>query len=267
MFMQRSRSCQYHSITMSGINDYVVNGELTEKCIMSEELAKLCTFSIGQQIPIRNNDEESAKDKKSSLPAKMYWQRFLEIQYPGAGKTGGMILPGVVFHHQLGDYFEKTAVMIAVPQYLVRLLEPRISSAGGSCTFADRKVASDEKFWWTRAYFNDAPEGKEYIRTVDEEGEEFFASFHDLFSEYPGSVVANVTCSLKMTCEVARGKDGEEVEPKKGDFWRGGLKISMVTPYDVIDIPAPMSGTTHRSVAGKKDTMKPGLKNLRRSQQ
>jgi hypothetical protein len=251
---------------MSGINDYVINGELTEKCILSEELARLCTFSIGQQIPIRGNEEEAAKDKKSSLAAKMYWQRFLEIQYPGAGKTSGMILPGVVIHHQLADYFEKTAVMIAVPQYLVRILEPRISSAGGSCNFSDRKVASDEKFWWTRAYFNDAAEGKEYIRTVDEEGEEFYGSFHDLFSEFPGSVVANVTCSLKMTCEVNRGPNGEEVAPAKGDYWRAGLKISMVTPYDAIDIPAPMSGTVHRSVVGKKDTMKAGLKNLKRSQ-
>jgi hypothetical protein len=251
---------------MSGINDYVINGELTEKCILSEDLAKLCTFSIGQQIPIRGNDEEAAKDKKSSLSAKMYWQRFLEIQYPGSGKTSGMILPGVVIHHQLADYFEKTAVMIGVPQYLVRILEPRISSAGGSCNFSDRKVASDEKFWWTRAYFNDAPEGKEYIRTVDDEGEDLYASFHDLFSEFPGSVLANVTCSLKMTCEVNRGPNGEEVAPVKGDYWRAGLKISMVTPYDAIEVPAPMSGTVHRSLAGKKDTMRSGLKNLKRSQ-
>lgn len=252
---------------MSGINDYIVNGELTEKCIMTEELAKLCTFSIGQQIPIRNNEEEAAKDKKSTLPAKMYWQRFLEVQYPGAGKTSGIILPAVVFHHQLGDYFQKTAVMIGVPQSLVRIMEVRISSAGGSCVFADRKVASDEKLWWTRAYFTDAPEGKEYIRTFDDEGEEYFGSFHDLFAEYPTSVVANVTCGLKMTCEVNRGKDGEEVEPKKGDVWRAGLKISMVTVYDAIDIPAPMSGTAHRSIAGKKDTIRSGLKNLRRSAQ
>lgn len=246
---------------MANVNDYIVNGELTENCTLSEKLVQRCTFSISQQIPIRNNEEEVANDKKDARPRKQYWQRFLEIQYPGAGKTTGIILPGVVFHHELGDYFEKTSVMVGVPMYLVRLLEVRISAAGGSCGFTDRKLASDEKFWWTRCNFNDAAEGKEYIRTVDDDGEEYFGSFHDLFSEYPTSIIANVTCSLKMTCEVEKGE-----EPKKGDFWRAGLRVSMVTPVDAIDIPAPQSGSINRSIAGKKDTMKAGLKSIKRSQ-
>ncbi|KAI6854230.1 hypothetical protein KC338_g8834 [Hortaea werneckii] len=246
---------------MPGVNDYIVNGELTENCTISQELVSKCTFSISQQIPIRQNEEEVANDKRDARPRKQYWQRFLEVQYPGGGKTTGVILPGVVFHHELGDYFEKTAVCVGVPQWIVRLLEVQISAAGGSCGFTDRRLASDEKYWWTRCTFNDAAEGKEYIRTVDEEGEEYFGSFHDLFSEYPTSIVANVTCSLKMTCEVEKGE-----EPKKGDFWRAGLRVSMVTPVDAIDIPPPQSGTINRSIAGKKDTMKADLKKVKRSE-
>lgn len=241
---------------MAGANDFIVNNELTDRATLSEDLVKRITISITEQIPIQNNDEEVASGKKESAPSrkKQYYQRFLEFKYPG-GTNRAIILPNVVVHHQLDDYFNKTSVLFGVPQYLVRLLEPRISAAGGTADFKDRKYSSDEKYWWTRSSFNDAAEGKEYIRVCDEDGEDFFGSFKDFFGEYPTSVIANVTCSIKMTCEVDIGQ-----EPKKGDYWRAALKVNMVTPIDSIDIPTPQSGNNTKSIAGKRDTMKSGLR-------
>lgn len=256
---------------MAGVNDYVIAGELTDRATLSQELLNKITVGISEIIPIRNNAEENANDSKASAPSsdKQYHQRFLEFTYPGSGSNRGIILPGVVVHHELGDNFNKTAVMFGIPQHLVRLLEPKISSAGGSCEFKDKRISSDEKYWWTRGYFNEAPQDKEYIRMLIGDEEEYFGSFPDFFAEYPTSVLANITCSIKMTCEITKtkDKDGNMVarDPKKGDLWRAGLKISMVTPYDVIDVPTPQSGNVHRSIAGKKDVAKSALLNMKRS--
>lgn len=246
-------------MTMAGINDFVINNELTERATLSEDLLKRVTVGVSELIPIQINDEEAASGKKDSAPSgkKQYYQRFLEFKYPG-GSNRGIILPNVVVHHQLSDYFNKTSVSFGVPQYLVRLLEPRISAAGATADFKDRRLASDEKYWWTRSSFSDAPEGKEYIRVCDDDEEDYFGSFSDFFAEYPTSVIANVTCSVKMTCEVDMGQ-----EPKKGDYWRAALRVTMVTPIDSIDIPAPQSGNNIKSISGKKDAMKSGLKSKR----
>lgn len=258
--MQRYRSCKHHSTKMAKVNQYIVGGELTENCTLSQELVGRCTFGITNPNAIRGSDEEVASDKNSSAPSskRLYWQRSLSISYPGSGASTGIILPGVVIHYELGDYFNKTSVKFGVPMYLVRLLEPRISAAGGVCEFKDKRLISDEKYWWTQCNFNDAQPDKEYIRTTDEEGDQYYASFNDFFAEFRSSVIANVTCSIKMICDTE--KNGE---PQKGDMWRAGLKVSMVAPFDAIDIPSPQSGNYVRSIPGKADTMKTGLKRVR----
>lgn len=260
--MQRYRSCLLHYIKMAATSQFIINGELTDQATLTESLINRCTVSIGEIIPIRNNDEEVANDKNSSAPSrnKQYFQRFLEFTYPGGTKSTSIIIPNVVVHNELGDYFNKTSVMFGVPQSSVRLLEPKISSAGGTADFKDRKLMSDEKFWWTRSSFNEAAEGREYIRIMEDDDEIMYGSWPDFFAEYPTSVIANVTCSIKMTCELDKGQ-----EPKKGDYWRAGLRVSMVTPVDAIDIPKPQSGTAQRSIAGKRDAMRAGLKNMRRA--
>lgn len=216
------------------------------------------TVTVGEIIPIRTNEEEVANDKKESRPRKQYHQRFLEFSYPDGTKSNGIIIPGVIVHQELADYFNKTSVNMAVPQQYVRMLQVPISAAGAACDFKDRKLMSDEKNWWTRASMTEAVEGKEQIRTVDDEGEEYYGSFYELFTEYPSSVVANLTCSVKMICETEKGET-----PKKDAYWRASLKPSMFTVYDAVDIPAPQSGTVHKSIPGKKDKMKSGLKNIR----
>lgn len=253
---------------MSG--PFIVNGELTENAIITSDLLRRMTVEVGPIIPIRNNDEETANDKASSQPSRntQYYQRFLEFLYPpsagsGAVKSPAVTIPNVVVYLKMDDYFGKTAVSFGVPMWVVNELKVKISAAGGSAEFRDRKLSSDDKYWWTRVNFNEAEEGKEYIRTIDDETDEeiYYGSFPDFFAEYPTTVVANITCSIKMICGIPRAKDqNEQREPQKSDQWRAALKISMVTPNDAIDVPAPQSGNIQRSIAGKKDKMKAGLK-------
>lgn len=256
---------------MSG--PYIVNGELTEHAILTSDLLRRCTIDVGQVIPIRNNDEESNTDKVSSQPSRnmQYYQRFLEFGYPpsagsGIAKSSSITIPNVAVHFKMDDYFGKTAVSFGVPVWLVNELQPKISAAGGTADFRDRKLASDDKYWWTRVNFSEAEEGKEYIRIVDDNGdEEYYGSFPDFFGEYPTSILANVTCSIKMICAVPRSKDpNEQREPSKSDQWRAALRVAMVTPVDSADIPAPQSGSVQRSIAGKKDRAKPGLMKFRK---
>ncbi|KAL8882946.1 MAG: hypothetical protein Q9198_000128 [Flavoplaca austrocitrina] len=197
---------------------YVVNNELTEEALLTPELIQKGTFSVGSPVPVRINDNESGQQKAGNTPKMQYYQKFVEVSYPGGDKRNTPL-------------------------------------------FQDKKILADSQYWWTRASFAEAAEGKEYIRIVDDDGEEYIGSFADLFAEYPTSMLANVTCTLKFKGEVPADT------PLKGnESWRAGLLISMFTPYDAIEVAAPSTGVGQRSISGKKDMVKPGLAKFKRQQ-
>ena len=241
---------------------YIINGELTESAHLTPDLISKCSFNVGAPSAIKINDDESGTNKTRTTPPIQYYQKFVEITYPSGEKSTSCILPGCVVHHDVHDYFGKPSVYVGVPQGIVAQLRGKLSSSGHSPQFQDKRILSDSKYWWNRYSQVEAVEGKEYIRMWDGKDEEYYGSFADLFVDYPTSLLANVTCTLKLKGETPAG------ELLKGnEEWRMGMQISMLTPYDSIEVDPPSSGSGQRSIAGQKDKIKPGLAKFKKAPQ
>lgn len=247
---------------MAGIK-YVINNELTENAFMTPELIKKCTFSVGSPTPVRVNEEESGQKKAGATAPMQYYQKFTEINYPNGDKSASMIIPNCVMHHDISDYYGKPSIYIGVPMTsFVREMQLKLSTTGNSPLFQDKKIMSDANYWWTRASFSPAAEGKEYVRILGDDDEpEYYGSFAEFFADYPTSAVANITCTLKFKGET------EMATPLKGsETWRAGLQISMFTPFDSIEVSAPSTGIGQQSMIGRRDKMKSGLAKFKRQQ-
>jgi len=244
---------------------YVINNELTENAIFSAELARKCTIEVGQPFPVTISDKTGGNAiKKNQGPKSEYHQRFLSITYPDGSKVTSFKLPDVAVHHQLGDSFGSTEVYLAIPQWIVAELQKKIAAAGVNVIFQDRRLSSDDKYWWTAVKCKDAEVDKEYIRVTEvkdtgETEELYYGSFSELFKEFPSCVLANLTCDIKLNTAVPEGKELTGKEQ-----YRAGIKLGMVDPFDVITLALPTIGMKSHSIAGKRDVMKPGLQKIRR---
>lgn len=240
---------------------YVKNNELTEEALLTIDLIKKCTFNVGAPTPVKINEAESGASKTKNTPAVQYYQKFVEITYPNGEKSTSCILPECVMHHDVHDYYGKPSVYIAVPQALVAQLKLKLAATGHSPVFQDKRILSDAKHWWNRVSLVDAMEGKEYIRIADDDGPLYYGGFADYFADYPVSAVCNITCTVKMKTEVPAG------QPLKGDEeWRAAIQVSMINPYDAIEIDPPSTGVGQKSMVGKKDKMRPGLAKFKKAQ-
>lgn len=236
--------------------NYVVNNELTEAAHLTSDLIKRCTFNVGSALPVNIKDDDT---KRSSYARKQYYQKFVDIVYPNGDRSASMIIPGCVMHHTIQDYYGKPSIYVGVPKAsFVEPVKLKLSTMGFSGIFEDKKIISDAKYWWTRASFLEAEEEKEYIRVLDGDAEDYYPSFASLFAEFPSSLLANITCSLKFKAETDAG-----VSLTGSEEWRAGLAISMFNPYDVTKVQAPSTGIKQRSIAGTKDRMRSGLRNAR----
>ncbi len=236
---------------------YVVNNELTEHAHMTPKLIDNSTFNVGSTVPVNIKEEEN---KKSNAPVKQYYHKFMDIVYPNGDKSASLIIPECVMHHAISDYYGKPSIYVGVPKTFVKRLEIQLGKAGFHPKFEDKKILSDSKYWWTRASFVEAQPDKEYIRMVSDEGEEYYGSFAELFADFPTSMLANITCTVKFKTETDAGQSLTGKEE-----WRAGLQISMFNPYDAIDVPAPSTGIAQRSIAGSKDKMRSGLAKFKRA--
>lgn len=237
---------------------YVVNNELTEHAVLTTELIKASSFNVGDAVPVRVNEDESGQKK---IAARQNYQKFIDITYPDGDKSASIIIPNCVMHHQLHDYYGKPSIYIGIPQTFVQEIKLKLATAGHSPQFTDKKILSDAHYFWLRSSFVPAAEGKEYIRMVDEGGEDLYGSFAELFDEFPTSMVANITGTLKLKADTEMGK------PLTGkETWRVGFQASMFTPHDAIEVAAPSTGIGQRSNTGKHDVMKPGLAKFRKQQ-
>lgn len=239
---------------------YIINGELTENAILTPELIDKSTFNVGPNLPVRTDKDANKMKDKTTNDSKQFHQRFFDITYPDGSKGNSVILPSVVIHHKMFDYYDKPSIYIGIPRWITDKLSIKFSNLKVHPVFEDKRIASDASYWWTKGSFLPAAEGEEYIRVYDDEGEAYFGSFAEFFEEYPTSAVANVTCSIKMITDTAVG-----TVPTGGEAWRAGIAISMVTPYDSIEVAAPTTGTKQKSMIGKKDMMKPGLKKAKKA--
>lgn len=238
---------------------YVVNNELSEHALLTTELIKSSTFNVGDAVPVRVNEDESGQAKK--IVSRQNYQKFIDITYPDGDKSASVIIPNCVMHHQLHDYYGKPSIYIGIPQTFVQELQLKLSTVGHSPMFSDKKILSDAHYFWIRSSFVPAAEGKEYIRMVDDQGELFYGSFAELFNEYPTSLIANITGTLKLKADTEMGK------PLTGkETWRVGFQASMFTPFDATEVPAPSTGIGQRSNAGKHDVMRPGLAKFKQQQ-
>ena len=233
---------------------YVSNNELTSNAAMTTDLIKKCTFHVGSVVPVRINREEQGQ-KKASGPEMQYYNRFIDVTYPNGDKSATMVIPNVVMHHEIHDYFGTPSIYVGVPQTWVKELQLKLSTTGSSPLFEDKKVLSTAQYWWIRVSRGPAEQDKEYIRIPDNpEDPAYYGSFAELFADYPTSMVADLTCTLKLKSETEKNNSltGNEV-------WRAGIQISMFTPFDEITVDAPSTGIVQRSAISKNRTLKAGL--------
>jgi hypothetical protein len=229
-------------------NKYFDGDSLTDEAILTPDLLSKCTISTTAQrmIPETLNMKDS--------DTYNYYTKNLKITYPGAGGSTTMIIPDVVLHCETFDHFGKTGVYIGIPQQWVDLIRTKLLSNKHRPVFEDTALASDEHYWWTRCGFLPTPEGDENIFVIDEEGDELveigYASYPDLFNEVGSSVIANVTCAIKMTAKITKDRKGAITSE---DEWRMGINITRVNITDLIDVPKPRTSLTQKSVAGQKD--------------
>jgi hypothetical protein len=246
---------------MSTGTKYVINGELTEHAQLTPGFIAKCSFSIGSASEVKINENENGSNKPKTTPTVQYYQKFIEVTYPNGEKSTSCILPDCVLHFDLHEYYGKPSVYLGVPQAIANALRLKFAKVGEKPQFQDKRILSDEKYWWMRISMADAPIGKEFIRVVEPTEDLYYGSFADLFTEYQTSVICNVTCTLKLKGEAPIG------EPLKGsEEWRVGIQVTMITPYDSIELNPPTSGAVQRSIAGEKDKAKSGLLKFKRVQ-
>jgi len=222
---------------------------LTDDAILTAELLQKCTINTTAQRPIPKTLNMKDSDQFD------YHTKNLKVVYPGTGGSTTMIIPGAVIHHETFDHFGKTGVYVGVPQAWVDRLRTKLLSSKHRPVFEDTALASDEKYWWTRFGSNPAEEEKEFIFVVEEDEnggilENPYASFPELFNDVGSSVVANITCAMKMTAKTNVERKGAVTAE---DEWRMGLNITRVNVTDLIDIDKPRNSITQRSLAGAKD--------------
>ncbi|RKF60425.1 hypothetical protein GcM3_165016, partial [Golovinomyces cichoracearum] len=164
--------------------------------------------------------------------------------------------------------YDKSNVYVGIPHVFARWLGGKLSSSKTRCNFEDRGVSADDNYWWKCCPFTPAEEDKEYIFVVEEEDGEImetpFASFNELFVQNGSSVVANLTCSVKMSTKIDVARKGSITS--EGE-WRMGINISRVNLIDVIEVSKPRSDRTQKSIAGKADKAKPRLLEKMRARQ
>lgn len=238
---------------------YVVNNELTPDAILYTELLKSCSFNIGAPSAV-----QIGGDSKKTLPKMQYWQRFVDITYPDGEKSSAMTIPNCVMHHKLHEHFGKSSIFVGIPKSFVNHFKLRASSLGHNPIMEDKRILSDDHYWWTRASNAPAQVNEEYIRVIEivngEPEETAYGSFTDLFADFPASVIANITCTLKLKAETELGK------PLTGkEEWRAAIIPSMFTPIDVIDIPPPTTTSIQKSAYGKNDHARAGLMKIKRT--
>lgn len=138
---------------------YVINNELTPEAILTTDLVNKCTFNVGALVPLNIKDDDDTT--KYAAQKRQYYQKFVEVSYPDGDKSGSMIIANCVMHHNIQDYYGKATIYVAIPQSWVREMSLKLSATGNSPVFQDKKIVSDTKYWWTRAAFQEAEEGKE----------------------------------------------------------------------------------------------------------
>ncbi len=237
---------------------YIQNGELTDASQLTPEFTKKCTFNVGVVAPVNIPDDKKNKGSNQPPPRK-YYQKFIDVTFPDGAKNNAVIIPNCVVHHSIKDYYNKPSVFVGIPQSFTKEYGLKLGAKGVKPVFGEKNIMSDDKYWWLRHVYSDAEKDKEYIRTLDDEGELYFNSFNEFFDDYPTSVLANVTCKLRIKTDVPEGE-----ELKGNEVWRASITPSMFQMFDAIDVPEPTTTTGPKSIAGDKDKIRPGLARFRR---
>lgn len=240
---------------MSG--KYVKNNEIQEAAKLTSEFIKKCTFNVGATIPVRTGNDNSSS-QSTDRPSKQFFNKYISVTYPGGEQSSSMLIPGAVMHHSTFDYYGKPSVYVGIPQSIVRELTLKLSNVGEHPKFEDRKIMSNASYFWTKASLQPADEGREFIRTCDDDGIEYYESFEQFFAAFPTSVTMNLTTSMKLQTDTPVGE-----QPNEKSVWRVTLTPAMFTPTDAIEVDAPSTGVSQKSTAGQGDTMRKGLASKR----
>jgi hypothetical protein len=243
------------------MSTYFDGPNLTDAAILTEDLMRRCTFSLTPPRPVPDTLNMKDKDKYD------YFTRNLQVTYPDSSPSASMIIPDVVLHCDTFDHFGKTGVYVGVPQAWVDFIRTKILSKGVKPLFEEPGVASTAEYWWCRQGFVTASSENEYIFVVDEEGgdivEDAYPSFADLFSAIGDSVVANVTCSIKMSSKLPKGSKHSWTGDED---WKMGITVTRVNVIDFITVDKPRNAIASKSIAGTKDKAKSRLMDRLRKQ-
>lgn len=225
-------------------NVYIVNGELTENAHLGPDLIRKCKFNVSEGTKVQVPDDGNSNAPKT----RQYWHRFAEVTYPNGEKSQSIILPACAMYHKVELFFKKPSIVFGVSRKVMEALESRISSGSATFVYQDNKLIPDDNYIWFRDTHETAKKDREFIRMIDGDDEVFYSSFEALYKEVPSSVLANITCQLKFKTSTDIGS------PLTGkETWHIGFTVTMFNVYDLTEVDPPASGTTQRSIAGKKD--------------
>ncbi|HAA3292241.1 TPA_asm: hypothetical protein GF920_14625 [Listeria monocytogenes] len=231
---------------------------------MNSNLIARCKLIVSDPAKLNIANKDAGGGGKQ--PKDIY-QRYIEIEYPGKMKSNSMVIPGCVMHHEVKEYYGTPSIHLAIPKKeIMEPLQLALNKIGYKPVFEERNVHSTDEWWWIRVGLKEAlSEGKESIRTVntDKDGNvvstEFYSGFAELFDDYPSSLTANITCSLKLKTSV------EKDAPLTGnEEWRIGINVVTYNPIDPTEIEAPQTGVVQSSLVSRRDGMSSRMAQLRK---
>ncbi|KAF4215536.1 hypothetical protein CNMCM6457_005866 [Aspergillus fumigatiaffinis] len=230
---------------------YIVDGNLTDDAILTNDLLKAVGINVTGKRELPKDGTLKLKDPEHFD----YHTRNLKFHYPGSGDHNGIVIPDVAIYNETFDHFGKTGVYIGVPLWIREGLLNKLKSNGFNAVTEEVGISNDEKYWWMKKGFATADKEKEYISINDDEGEEYYESWVEYFKDYPTPSVANMTCTITLSCStpVGTGVKGNEV-------WKMSLTPYMFNMVDAIDIEKPKGSIIPKRMPGKKDKMRAGLK-------
>lgn len=191
---------------MSSAKKYIVNDVVTDEATLIPALVSQCSISttVAQLLPKTLGMKDSATFD--------YYSKQVKITYPDGTSRTTAVIPGVVFHYETFDHYGKTGVYVGIPQTFVAALNRKMAEIRTRCIFEETALASDSKWWWIHCGFSTAEADNEYIYIIEDEGGEIletpFANFSELFNYIGSSVIATVTCTIKMSTKISVDKKG-----------------------------------------------------------
>lgn len=236
------------------------NGELTGDAHLNDSLIAKCKFIVSDPAKLNITNKDGTSKSENDI-----YQRYIEVEYPSKERASSVVIPDCYMYNEVKDFYGTPSIYLGIPKNtFMRPFELALNKIGFNPAFDERNITSTDALWWIRSGMKDMDEGKELIRLVelDKHGEvestEYYGSYAELFADLPSTLLANITCTLKLKTSVPKNQalTGNEK-------WRVGVNVTMYNPTEPTDVIPPQTGAVQSSQVTAKDGMSEALKKLR----